>query len=160
MASELIVYPSAIKYMGNGVINLESDTFKIMLLTSAYTPNLAHTVLADINASPDPEIVPVASPDNGYTTGGETLTGVTWTNTVSPAQAIFDAANVLWTSLDATFRYGLIYALKTTTGSPAIVNPLLAYILFNTAPADVVVAGVDYEVRFTSNGLFTAAQSA
>ena len=159
MASELIIYPSAIKYMGNGVINLESDTFKLMLLTSAYTPNLAHTILADVQASPDPEVVAVASPDNGYHAGGETLTGVTWTNTVSPAQAMFDALDVLWTLLDATFRYGLIYALKST-GSPAIVNPLLAYILFNTTPADVVVAGVNYEVRYTSSGIFTAAQSA
>lgn len=157
MASQMTFYADFLKFLADGTIDLDADTIKAILVTSSYTPSHAHSVLADVNASPDPEVVAVASPDNGYTTGGETLTGVTWTNTESPAQAKLDANDIDWTALTATFRYLILYASKSV-GSPAIVNPLICYILLDTTPADVVVSGVDYQVKWSANGIFTLAQ--
>jgi hypothetical protein len=150
-------YSSFYKYVLDGTINLASDTIKLALVTSAYTPSVAHDVLADVNSSPDPEVEQVASPDNGYTTGGEEVTGVSVTHTDSPSQATLDADDVEWTALTATFRYGILYAEKSV-GSPAIVNPLIAYILYDTEPEDVVVNGVDWKTKWSPNGILTVSE--
>lgn len=153
MASSFTLYGSFRKYTLDGTIDLDTDTIKLMLVTSDYTPDLAHTVLADINASPDPEVVAVASPSNGYTQGGKALTGQAVTNSNTAGK--FDADDLTFTALTATFRYGILYAEKSI-GSPAIVNPLIGYILFNTTPADVVVSGVDWLCQWSANGIITS----
>jgi hypothetical protein len=153
MASSFTLYGSFRKYALDGTINLDTDTIKLMLVTSDYTPDLAHTVLADINASPDPEVVAVASPSNGYTKGGQALTGQAVTNSTTAGK--FDADDLTFSALTATFRYGILYAEKSI-GSPAIVNPLIGYILFNTTPADVVVSGVDWLCQWSANGIITS----
>lgn len=152
MASEQTLYPSARKYCLDGTINLKTDTIKLMLVTSAYTPSASHTVLADVNASPDPEVEQVDSPSNGYTTGGFALTGQDVTHTESPSAGKFDAADKTINTLTATFRYGILYALKTVG---AIVNPLISYILYDNTPADVTVSGVDFVNQWSPNGIIT-----
>jgi len=152
MASEFTLYSSARKYVLDGTIDLDTDTLKLALATSAYTPDVAHAVLADVFSSPSPEVEAVASPDNGYTAGGETLTGQVATKTDTPSAGKFDADNVVWTALSATFRYGILYAEKTVD---AIVDPLIGYILFDATPADIVVSGIDWEARWSANGIIT-----
>lgn len=153
MPSTMTLYNSFYQNIGSGVLDLKNDTIKIILVTSAYTPDAAHTVLADINASPDPEVVPVASPDNGYTAGGETLTGQTVTQVITPAVlSTLDADNVTWTSLTAGFRYAVMYSLKTVGG---IVNPLIAFILFDDTPADINIGGIDFIIQWPTAGIIT-----
>jgi hypothetical protein len=152
MASTFTLYSSFRKYIMDGTIDLDTDEIYLMLVTSDYTPDIAHTVLADINASPDPEVVAVASPSNGYTQGGQILTGVAVTNSATAGK--LDADDVTYVTLTATFRYGILY-VKKSTGSPAIVNPLIGCILFNTAPADVVVSGIDWLCQWSPNGILT-----
>lgn len=154
MASDFTLYSSARKYILDGTIDLLADTVKVALVTSDYTPSIAHDVLADVMASPNPEVVAVASPSNGYTTGGKELTGKTVTHTDSPSQGKFDADDLTWTALTATFRYGIMYAEKSV-GSPAIVNPLIGYILFDTTPADIVMTGLDFTIPWSPNGIIT-----
>lgn len=150
MASEFTLYSSFRKYNLDGTIDLDTDTIKLMLVTSDYTPDLAHEFLADINASPDPEVVVVASPSNGYTQGGQALTGQIVTNTSNAGK--FDADDVTFVLLTATFRYGILYAEKTVDD---IENPLIGYVLFNDAPADIVASGVDWVCRWSANGIIT-----
>ena len=154
MASSFTLYSSARKYVMDGTINLLTDTIKLMLVTSDYTPSVAHDVLADVTASPSPEVVAIASPDNGYATGGKALTGQAVTNTDSPSAGKFDANDVTWTALTATFRYGILYSSKSV-GSPAIVNPLIGYILYDTTPADVMVGGIDWTTQWNTSGIIT-----
>lgn len=154
MPSSLTLYNKFKKYEQDGTIDLLTDTIKVALVTSAYTPDVTHDVLADVLSSPSPEVVPVASPDNGYDAGGAALAGKTSTDTDSPSVATFDADDLTWAALTATFRYGIVYAEKSV-GSPAIVNPLIGYILFNTAPADIVMAGVDFTIQWNASGILT-----
>lgn len=154
MSSALTLFNSFKKYILDGTIDLDADTLKLMLVTSAYAPNAAHDVLADVQASPDPEVVAVASPSNGYVAGGETLANCAVTHTDSPSQAVFDADDVTWTALTATFRYGILYAEKSV-GSPAIVNPLIGYITFDDTPADIVISGVDFVTQWSADGILT-----
>lgn len=153
MSSDFTFYNKFREYIGGGVIDLKTDTIKLMLVTSSYTPSAAHDVLADVQASPDPEVVAVASPDNGYDAGGKTLTNQTYVATDSPAAAVFDADDLTWTALTATFRYGILYAEKSV-GSPAIVNPLIGYLTFDDTPADVIVSGIDFTVIWNTSGIF------
>jgi hypothetical protein len=154
MASELTFYNKFKQYIMDGTLDLDANTIKLMLVTSAYTFDAEHDVLADVKASPDPEVVAIASPDNGYTAGGETLVSPTVSFTDSPSQGIFDAEDISWMALTATFRYGILYASGTLNG---IVDPLIACILFDNTPADVVVSGIDYVAQWSANGIFTLA---
>lgn len=152
MASELTFYSKFKEHILNG--EFDPSVLKLALVTSDYTPDVAHEVLADVFASPSPEVAAIASPSNGYTAGGEAITGVVVTSTTSPNQSKFDADDVIWSALTATFRYGIMY-MEGTIG--AATDPLVAYILFDTTPADVVVSGIDYTVIWSANGVFTLA---
>lgn len=147
MPSSITVYNNFKRF---GHEDLEDNEVKLLLVTSAYTPSALHDILADVLSSPSPEVVAIASPDNGYTQGGEALASKTITLSDSPSQSVFDAANVTWAALTATFRYGILYINATVHG---FVNPLVAYILFDTAPADIVVVGVDWTVQWSPSGI-------
>ena len=149
MAASFTLYSSFRKYVMDGTINLSTDTIKLMLVTSSYTPSIAHDVLADVTASPTPEL----GSGDGYTTGGAEVTGKAVTNTDSPSQGIFDALDTEWASLTKTFRYGILYALKSV--SP-ITNPLIGYILFDTTPADIVLSASKFTVQWNSGGIITS----
>jgi len=154
MATSFTLYNKSKQYLLDGTIDLDTDTIKVALVTSAYTPLATHDVLADVIASPDPEVVAIASPSNGYTDGGAALSGAAVTFTDSPSAGKFDADDLTWSALTATFRYGIVYAEKSV-GSPAIVNPLIGYILFNDTPADISVAGVDFTIQWSASGILT-----
>jgi hypothetical protein len=154
MDTTFTLYNSFKKYLLDGTIDLDTDTIKVALVTSAYTPLATHDVLADVMASPDPEVVAIASPSNGYTDGGAALANAAVTFTDSPSAGKFDADDLTWSALTATFRYGIVYAEKSV-GSPAIVNPLIGYILFDTTPADITITGIDFTIQWSAAGIMT-----
>ena len=122
-----------------GGVDLDTDTLKIALVTSAYTPSLAHTQWADVSANE-------VSSGSGYTTGGITLSGVT------AADANIDFDDPVWTSLTKTFRYAVCY--KSGSGG-GYTNPLLFYVLLNSDPADIVSSGSNYSLIINAtNKLF------
>ena len=151
MSSLIILYNNFKRF---GQEDLHNNAVKLLLVTDSYTPSELHDVLADVLTSPSPEVEAIASPDNGYTQGGEALASKTITITDSPSQAVFDAANVTWTALTATFRYGILYIDATIDG---IVKPLIAYIVFDMTPADIVVSGVDWTVQWSPSGILKLA---
>ena len=148
MAQVMYQYYSAGLHRNQGVINLFSDTLKVALVSSAYTPDLSgDEVWGDVSS------YEVASGD-GYTTGGATLASKTLTR--DTWKTTFDAGDVTWTSLTKTFRYAVIYKSGTVAdpqGGADIVNPLFAYVLLDDTPADIVVAGVDYVLQWSSLGI-------
>jgi hypothetical protein len=148
MAQVMYQYYEAGLNRNRGVINLATDTFRLALVSSAYVPDLnAHTVWADVSAHE------VADGD-GYSTGGSLLAGVTLTR--SGWKTTFDANDITFAGLTKTFRFGVLYVVGTKSrpgGGADIVNPLLAYILFDDTPADVEAAGIDYLVQWSSLGI-------
>lgn len=134
MATTITGYDHFWKLVATGAIDLDSDTLKVALVTSSYTPSGAHTQWADVSA------YEVAS-GSGYTTGGQTLTGVTVTN------SNIDYDDVVWTAITKTFRYAVLY--KSGTGG-GLTNPLIAYILLDSTPADVVSSGSNYTIQWNS----------
>jgi hypothetical protein len=144
MASSLTIYNLARQYLIDGTIDVDTDTIKLALVRSTYTPAVTtDNEWADVSGDE------VASGD-GYTTGGATLAGASLNE--SAGTVTFDATDVTWSSLTKTFRYGVLYKSGTANG---ITNPLIAYILFDTTPADVSVSGVDFLVQWHGDGIFT-----
>lgn len=142
MAVTAFVYGAFIDHLAQKRVDLDTDTFKISLHTSAYTPN------QDTNDYFDDAIGQVAN-GNGYTTGGITLTGVTWTYTAATNTWKFDATDVSWPASTITARYAVIYC---ETAGAASTDPLVCYIDFG---ADVSTTAGTFSIVFDAAGIFT-----
>lgn len=137
------LYNAAKFGIGSGLIDLDSHTFKCALYTSSSNANtLTNTLLADLTNE--------LANGSGYTTGGTTLTGVTWTN--SSGTITFDCADPTWIASGGslTFRYAVIYD-DTASG-----KPLLCVCLLDTAPANITVpSGNQFIITINASGAFT-----
>lgn len=131
-----IVYNSALDDLAKGAIDFDTDTFKIMLVTSAYTPN-KDTDLKRSNVTNE-----VAN-GNGYTTGGST-TAVTVTKDTANDRVDIGFGNVSWTSATITARGGVIYKSR---GGLASADELVAYLDFTS---DVTSTNGTYTVSVTT----------
>jgi hypothetical protein len=108
-------------YLLDGTFDLDSDTFKIALFTSASNIGAASTTYAGLTNE--------VGSGNGYTTGGNTVTGsLSGTTTVT-----FDTSDpAVWTASGAGFtaRFGVLYEVS---------GNVLAYFLLDSTPADVTI---------------------
>lgn len=139
MAATITAYDHLWKLITTGGVDADTDTLKLALVTSSYTPSTAHEEWADVSANE-------VSNGSGYTTGGETIATPVATNTT------IDYDDVAWTALTKTFRYAVCY--KSGSGG-GLTNPLLFYILLDSTPADIVSAGSNYTIQWHSvNKLF------
>lgn len=118
-------------------VNLLADTIKVMLVTSAYTPNAGHT-----NRSQITNQVTGA----GYTAGGETLG--TKAIVLDGAVSRFTAANITWAASTITARGAVIY--KDT--GVASNDPVIGYLDFVT---DQVSSNGDFTIQWSANGVLT-----
>jgi len=113
-----------------------ADRFKVMLVTSAYTPDFGtHDFKSDVTN----EVV-----GTGYSAGGESLTSVTLTQ--SAGTITFDADDVTWASSTITARGAVVYDDSLTD------DPLIAYIDFG---ADKSSSAGDFVLSFNASGIFT-----
>lgn len=118
-----------------------SDSFKMMLTTSAYTADLdAHDFKDDITN----EIS-----GTGYTATGVALTTKTLTITGGTNTIKFDADDTSWTTASFTAAFGVIY--DATPGSDAT-RPLLWLVDFGGS--QTVTAGT-FSVVFNAAGIAT-----
>jgi hypothetical protein len=110
-------YTSALKSAFNKEIDLDSDTIKVMLCTSSYTPSQGtHQYKSSITN----EVT-----GTGYTAGGTTVASVSVS--VSGTTFAFDGGDISWTSATFTARYGILYDSTPATDAT---RPLLGYIDF------------------------------
>jgi hypothetical protein len=120
--------------MATGAIDFDTDTFKIMLVTSSYTPNKdTHTKRSNVTN----EIT-----GTGYTSGGTTTT-VTVTNDTANDRIDIDFSDVSWSSATLTAAAAVIYK---STGTAASDN-LVAYLDF---AGNVISTNGTFTVDITS----------
>ena len=124
-----LIYNSCLNDMATGAIDFDTNSFKIELVTSSYTPNKdTHTKRSDVTN----EIS-----GTGYTAGGVS-TAVTVTNDTANDRIDINFADVSLASATLTAAAAVIY--KTT----------------GTASTDNLVAYLDFGGNVTStNGTFT-----
>jgi hypothetical protein len=114
-----------------------ADDVRLALLESGYTFNAAHTMFDNgANDATDPSHHELTTGE-GYTAGGAALS-------TSVANNKLDAAPVTFTALNKTFRQGIIYINATID---TIAKPLLLHILFDNAPADITIPGINFVIN-------------
>jgi hypothetical protein len=138
MASKL--YGSFIGKSLNKEIDWDSDTIKVALLTSSYTPNQdTHDYFDDVVAN---EVS-----GTGYTAGGETLGSKTLTYDGATNVVTLDAADVTWGSSTITARYAVVY--DATPGTNAT-RPLIGYVDFGS---DQASSSGNFTITWDSTGI-------
>ena len=142
MAVTATCYAQAVMALGVGGFDFASDTFKVMLTTAGYTPNeLTDEFVTDLGS----EVI-----GTGYTAGGLTLTGVTWTYDVAVECGSLRCDPAVWTAAGFTAaRYAVVYQ---STGSDAT-SRLLLYVDFEF---DKSPGGADFVMDWTAEGFLQA----
>lgn len=141
MAVTAFFYGQAMLSAFNKEIDFDSDTIKVMLCTSTYTPNQdTHRYKSSVTN----EVT-----GTGYTAGGATLGSPSLTYTGATNVLKLDANDAVWTTSTITARYAVIY--DATPGTDAT-RPLIAYIDFG---ADVTSTAGDFTIVFDSAGIAT-----
>lgn len=134
-----IIYNSFKKNIMNGAIDLDTDTIKVALVTSSYTPNAdTHEDMADVTGE-------VAN-GNGYTTGGATLANKTVTADTTDDEGVFDANDVTWSTSTITARGAVVYK---STGTAA--NDLL--ICYFDFGADKSSSAGNFTITWNAEGI-------
>lgn len=130
-----LIYNSALRDEATGAIDFDTDTFKVMLTTSAYTENKdTHTKRSDITNEVS---------GTGYTAGG---------NTVTVTVAAVDTAN---DRVDITLG-GTTWPTSTITARKAVYYKSRG----GAATADEIIAVVDFGADVsTTAGTFTLTAS-
>lgn len=122
----------------NGSIDLDTDTIKVALCTSSYTPNIdSHDNFDDITNEVS---------GTGYTAGGVALANKAVTVDNTDDEGVFDADDVSWTTSSFTYRYAIIYK----EGASAATSPLIGYIDFST---DQTVTNGTATIPWLSEGI-------
>jgi len=133
-------YNSAKAEIVGGVQDLDTNTFRIMLLTASYTPNIdSHTTRADLTNEVS---------GTGYTAGGQALAGVSLSVDNANDRAVWDANDPTWTTATITgARYGAVYK---SNGGAASGDPLTLLIDFGAAYSSVAE---DFVIQLPASGL-------
>jgi hypothetical protein len=120
--------------------NAAADTYKVMLCTAA-TFDAANTTLASITKTEHANA-------NGYTTGGQALTGVAIA-TVTTNDASFDANDAVWTASGGpiTASYAIIYN-DTDTDDPPV-----AFVDFGASQS--APAAQEFRIQWSASGIVT-----
>ena len=111
--------------------DLTTTGAKLALLADTYTPSAAHALWSEVSAH---EIAATT----GYAAGGPSIGGTV-------TAGVWDADDVTFALLDATFAYGVVYAG----------TDLIGWIEFNGGDA-ITIAGYDFLVRWSVAGIVKA----
>ena len=135
-------YGSLIAKAFNKEVDFDSDTIKVALLTSSYTPNQdSHDYWDDVSS--------FEVSGTGYTAGGATLASKTVGYTSGTNVTKFDAADVSWTSSTITARYAVLYDDSPAT---AATKPLIGYVDFGS---DQSSSSGTFSIVWDAAGIFT-----
>lgn len=131
-------YGLAQQSLANAEIDFDTDTIKVMLTTSAYTPDqdthrYKNQVTNEVTGT-------------GYTAGGQTLASKTVTYDAPTNTLMLDAADVSWPASTITARRAVFYK---DTGTAAT-SPLLCWWDFES---DFTSTGAAFTLTLSANGL-------
>ena len=143
MAITFTKYNSFLKGQMNGtaVVDFDTDTFKVALLTSSYIPvQTTHKTWADISD----EVT-----GSNYLPGGSTLTGITLTE--SNGVTTFDANDVTWLDSSTGFTNARYAVLYKSTGV-ANTSTLIALLDLSVDKSNV---GGDYAIFWHPSGIIS-----
>jgi len=124
----------------NKEVDWDSDTIKVMLTTSSYTPNQDTHIY---KSSVTNEVT-----GTGYTAGGATLASKTITYDTATNVTILDAADTVWASSTITARYAVVY---DDAGASDAAKVLLGYVDFGS---DQASSNGNFTLTWDATGIF------
>lgn len=134
-------YGSMITKAFNKEIDFDTDTIKVALVSSSYTPNQDSDDYWD-------DVSTYEISGTGYTAGGATLSTKSVGYTSGTNVTKFDADDVAWTSSTLTARYAVGYVATGTASTSA----LLFYVDFGS---DQSSSSGTFTVTWSASGIFT-----
>lgn len=139
------VYGPALEGIHKGTIDLDTNAFRMVLVTSSYTPNQStHDQWDDISANE------VAN-GNGYTTHGKLLT---CTVTRSGLVVTFDCDDQSWISSTITAKYAVIVKDADANGALAATDVPIAYSDLEGASGSLSSSAGTFSVTINASGVF------
>lgn len=133
-----VIFNSFKKKIMDGSIDLDTDTIKVALVTSSYTPDQdAHDFFDDVTNEVS---------GTGYSAGGMALSNKAVTADNTDNEGVFDADDATWGSSTITARGAVIYKF---TGTPST-SPLIAYIDFG---ADKSSSNGNFTLQWNAEGI-------
>lgn len=137
-----VIYNSFKKKIMDGSIDLDTDTIKVALVTSSYTPNQdLHDFFDDVTDEVS---------GTGYSAGGASLANKAVTQDNTNNKGVFDADDVTWSTSTITARGAVLYKSTGTASTSA----LICYIDFGS---DKLSAGGNFTIQWNASGILTLA---
>lgn len=130
-----IIFDSYLQDVAIGNIDMDGDTFYVMLVTSTYTPNKGtHAKRSSVTNEVS---------GTGYTGGGQSVAATTTLDTTNHRLDI-TWATTTWTTATITARAAVIYKHR---GGASSADELIAYVDFGS---DVSSTSAAFAVTFSS----------
>ena len=134
-----LIFNSFKRDIANGSIDLDTDIVNVMLV--------AATFVADADLDLKRSDVSGEVTGTGYTASGATLASKTVTVDNTNDRAIFDAADVVWTTATITARGAVLYKAR---GGVATADELICYIDFGS---NISSTAADFTLAFNASGI-------
>lgn len=149
-AGNWLVYGHALEQLLEGGLDLDTNTWRMVLVTSSYTPaQTTDDAWSDISTNE------VAN-GNGYTTHGKLLTV---TSTRSGLAVTFDCDDQSWTSSTITAKYAVIVRDGDANGALAAADIPLCYCDLETGGGSISTTNGTLSVTINASGVFTVTAS-
>lgn len=133
-----VIYNSYKGKVLGAAIDHDTDTIKVALVTSSYTPDQdTHDFFDDVTN----EVT-----GTGYTAGGATIGSPTITVDTTDNEGVFDGADVTWTTSTITARGAVVYKSTGTASTSA----LICYLDFGS---DQSSSAGDFTIQWGAEGI-------
>jgi hypothetical protein len=133
MATPVVYNQFKLKQHNGNAIDLDTDTIKVMITTSAYTPSLAHATKSDITNEVS---------GTNYTARGTAISGVTLALDGNTVEWVHN--DITWLQSGAGFSNGRTFVWYKDTGVDGT-SPLIMYATegsdFGNVTGDLVLDG-------------------
>lgn len=149
-AGNWLVYGHALEQLLEGGLDLDTNTWRMVLVTSSYTPaQTTDDAWSDISTNE------VAN-GNGYATHGKLLTA---TSTRSGLAVTFDVDDQSWTSSTITAKYAVIVRDGDANAALAAGDIPLCYCDLETGGGSISTTNGTLSVTINASGVFTVTAS-
>lgn len=146
-AGAFTLYANSIKYMIDGTIDVDTDTLKVVLLKTTYTPSSAHDTYTSLTAA-----VTTTGDYAAQTLGSVTVTVTGTTTKIDAADTSFGTGVTI-----GNIKYCAIVKQAATAGL-VTGDKVFGYMNLNTASAGATVSSnaSDFQINWNASGIVTA----
>lgn len=138
------MYGAALGKFLDGTLDFDTDSFRMVLVTSGYTPALTHTAWSAISANE------VAN-GNGYATHGKALT---CTTSVAGQVASLDCDDQSWPSSTFSAKYAVIVHDADGNGALAAGDVPVMYCDLETGGGSLSPSNGTLSITINASGLY------